>query len=79
MNKEFQGLLLCIAVLGLAYTALMLILMLLTGAKLIKTIAIVFTLSALLFTLGLSKDIRMRIKQKILMTITPQSTPYSTT
>jgi hypothetical protein len=79
MNKELQGLLLCIAALGLAYTVLMLILMLFTGAKLIKTIAIVFTLSTLLFTLGLSKDIRIRIKQKLFMAITPKSSHYSTT
>jgi hypothetical protein len=79
MNKELQGLFLCIAALGLAYTILMLILMLFTGIKLFKTIAIVFTLSALLFTLGLSKDIRVRIKQKLLTAITPQNNRYSAT
>ncbi len=79
MNKELQGLLLCIAALGLAYTALMLILMLFTGAKLLKTITIVFTLSALLFTLGLSKETRVRIRQKLLTVIAPQSSRYTAT
>lgn len=72
MNKELQGLFLCIAVLGLAYTMLMVVLMLFSGAKLIKTIAIVFSLSALLFTLGLSKDIRSRIKKRLLLAIAPR-------
>lgn len=77
MNKELQGLLLCVAALGMAYTVLMVILMLFTGIKLIKTIAIVFTLSTLLFTLGLSKDVRSRIKRKLLATFVPQKNSYS--
>jgi hypothetical protein len=77
MNKELQGLFLCIAALGLAYTVLMLILMLFSGAKLVKTISVVFTLSVLLFTLGLSKDIRIRIKQRLLMFFSPQKSGYS--
>ena len=65
MNKEFQGLFLCLAALGFAYTILMLALMLVLGIKLFKTISLVFTLSALLFTLGLSKQVKLRIKKKL--------------
>ncbi|MFT5812887.1 MAG: membrane protein required for beta-lactamase induction [Psychroserpens sp.] len=66
MNKELQGLFLCLAVLGLAYTVLMLLLMMLTSIKLFKTISLVFTLSTVLFTLGLSKQVKFRIKKKLL-------------
>ena len=44
MYKELQGLFLCIAALGFAYTVLMLILMLVSGAKLVKTITVVFAI-----------------------------------
>lgn len=77
MNKELQGLFLCIAALGLAYTILMLVLMLVSGAKLMKTIVVVFTLSTLLFSLGLSKKVKVRIKQKILAIVAPQKRHYS--
>ena len=66
MNKELQGLFLCLAVLGFAYTILMLLLMLLTSIKLIKTVSLVFTLSTVFFTLGLSKQVKFRIKKQLL-------------
>lgn len=77
MNKELQGLFLCIAALGFAYTILMVILMLISGAKLFKTIAVVFTLSALLFSFGLSKKIKRRLKQRIFTTLMSQNRSYS--
>lgn len=77
MNKELQGLFLCIAALGFAYTILMLVLMLVSGAKLMKTIAVVFTLSTLLFSIGLSKKVKVRIKQKFLAIVTLQKRHYS--
>jgi membrane protein required for beta-lactamase induction len=66
MNKELQGLFLCLAVLGFAYTVLMLLLMMLTSIKLFKTMSLVFTLSTVLFTLGLSKQVKFRIKKELL-------------
>lgn len=77
MNKELQGLFLCIAALGFAYTILMVILMLISGAKLFKTIAVVFTLSTLLFSFGLSKKIKRRLKQKFFATLMSQNRGYS--
>lgn len=77
MNKELQGLFLCIAALGFAYTILMLVLMLVSGAKLMKTIAVVFTLSTLLFSFGLSKKVKVRIKQKFLAIVALQKRHYS--
>lgn len=77
MNKELQGLFLCLAALGFAYTILMLLLMLVTSIKLFKTITLVFTLSALLFTLGLSTQVKSRIKQKVIKIITFKTIRYS--
>lgn len=64
MNKEIQGLCLCLAGLGLAYVLLMLILVAFTGAKLVKTIGFVLGFSTLLFSLGLSTQVKTRLKQK---------------
>lgn len=77
MNKELQGLFLCLAALGFAYTLLMLLLMLVTSIKLFKTISIVFTVSALLFSLGLSKQVKLRIKKKIRKIMPFQTEGYS--
>lgn len=77
MNKELQGLFLCIAALGFAYTVLMLILMLVSGAKLVKTITVVFAISTILFSLGLSQKVRTRMKQKLMTLFTPQNSRFS--
>lgn len=78
MNKELQGLFLCLAALGFAYTLLMLLLMLVTSIKLFKTIIIVFTVSTLLFSLGLSKQVKLRIKKKIRKIMPFRTEGYST-
>ncbi len=65
MNKELQGLFLCVAALGFAYTALMLLLMLISGIKLFKTVSLVFALSILFFSFGLSKQVKLRMKEKL--------------
>jgi len=77
MNKELQGLFLCLAALGFAYTILMLLLMLVTSIKLFKTIALVFSLATLLFALGLSKPVKLRIKQKLLKIMFFKAKSYS--
>tara|TARA_R110000737_G_scaffold351059_1_gene392048 strand:- start:812 stop:1051 length:240 start_codon:yes stop_codon:yes gene_type:complete len=77
MNKELQGLFLCLAALGFAYTILMLLLFLVSGIKLFKTISLVFTISVLLFTLGLSKQVKQRIKKKLKKIIPVQIQGYS--
>lgn len=78
MNKELQGLFLCLAALGFAYTLLMLLLMLVTNIKLFKIISIVFTVSTLLFSLGLSKQVKLRIKKKILKIMPFRTESYPT-
>jgi len=67
MNKEIQGFCLCMGLMGLAYVALLLLLVLFTGAKIVKTIAIIATVSTMLFSLGLSSQVKNRIKQRLIV------------
>ena len=65
MNKEIQGICLCMGVMGLAYVALLLLLVLFTGAKIVKTIIVIASVSTMLFSLGLSSQVKSRLKQKL--------------
>ena len=64
-NKEVQGLCLCIAMMGLAYALMLMLLIMFTGVKLYKTVIIVVTLSSILFTLGLNNQVKNRLKLQI--------------
>ncbi|TWX56249.1 hypothetical protein [Colwellia hornerae] len=64
-NKEMQGLCLCLAVMGLTYALLLILLIMFTGIKLYKTVIIVATLSSILFTLGLNKQVKERLKTQL--------------
>ncbi|MBA6358047.1 MULTISPECIES: hypothetical protein [unclassified Colwellia] len=64
-NKELQGLCLCLAVMGVAYALLLMLLIMFTGIKLYKTVIIVATISSILFTLGLNKQVKNRLRQQI--------------
>ncbi len=65
MNKEIQGICLCMGIMGLAYVALLLLLVAFTGAKIVKTIIVIASISTMLFSLGLSSQVRGRIKEKL--------------
>jgi hypothetical protein len=64
-NKEVQGLCLCLAVMGITYALLLMLLIMFTGIKLYKTVIIVTTISSILFTLGLNKQVKNRLRQQI--------------
>jgi hypothetical protein len=64
-NKEVQGLCLCLAVMGLTYALLLMLLIMFTGIKLYKTVIIVATISSILFTLGLNKQVKNRLRLQI--------------
>ncbi len=64
-NKEVQGLCLCLAMMGLTYAALLMLLIVFTGVKLYKSFVIVLTLSSVLFTLGLNSQIKNRFKEQV--------------
>jgi hypothetical protein len=65
LNKEVQGLCLCIAVMGVIYALLLSLLALFTGIKLYKTIMVVIIFASLLFTLGLSSQVKSRLKKQV--------------
>lgn len=64
-NKEVQGLCLCLAMMGLTYALMLVLLIMFTGVKLYKTVIIVVTLSSILFTLGLNSQVKNRLKLQI--------------
>jgi len=64
-NKEVQGLCLCLAIMGLTYALMLMLLILFTGVKLYKTVVIVVTLSSILFTLGLNNHVKSRLRQQL--------------
>lgn len=64
-NKEVQGLCLCLAMMGLTYALLLMLLILFTGIKLYKIVLIVAILSSILFTLGLNKQVKSRLKRQL--------------
>jgi predicted RND superfamily exporter protein len=64
-NKEVQGLCLCLAMMGLTYAVMLMLLIMFTGVKLYKILIIVITLSSILFTLGLNSQVKKRLKQQI--------------
>ena len=64
-NKEVQGLCLCLAVMGITYALLLMLLIMFTGIKLYKTVIIVATISSILFTLGLNQQVRNRLRLQI--------------
>ncbi|NQZ86103.1 MAG: hypothetical protein HRT54_00820 [Colwellia sp.] len=63
-NKEVQGLCLCLAVMGITYALLLMLLIMFTGIKLYKTVIIVATISSILFTLGLNQQVKNRLKHQ---------------
>ncbi|MFT5294262.1 MAG: hypothetical protein ACI9YH_000268 [Colwellia sp.] len=64
-NKEVQGLCLCLAVMGLTYALLLMLLIMFTGIKLYKTVIVVTTISSILFTLGLNQQVKNRLRLQI--------------
>lgn len=72
-NKEIQGLCLCLALMGLTYAVMLMVLIMFTGVKLYKTVVIVITLSSILFTLGLNSKIKNRLKEQASLLFTKSS------
>lgn len=64
-NKEVQGLCLCLAVMGITYALLLMLLIMFTGIKLYKTVIVVTTISSILFTLGLNQQVKNRLRLQI--------------
>jgi len=61
MNHDIKGMCLFLGLIGLGYVALLILVMLLTGAKIIKTIMFISLFSSFLLSLGLTEQVKRRL------------------
>lgn len=61
MNNEVKGICLFLGLIGLGYVALLIIVMLLTGAKILKSIFFISIFSSFLISLGLTPQVKQRL------------------
>jgi hypothetical protein len=65
MNKELKGLCLFLGLIGLAYTAVLILCMLVTGIKIVKSILFVSIFSSFLVSLGLTSEVKRRLVKAV--------------
>jgi hypothetical protein len=65
MNKELKGLCLFLGLIGLAYTAVLILCMLVTGVKIVKSILFVSIFSSFLVSLGLTSEVKRRLVKAV--------------
>lgn len=65
MNKDIQGVCLFLGMIGLAYAAILVITMLFTGIKILKSIVFISAFSSFLISLGLTPQVKARLIQTI--------------
>ncbi|WP_339720710.1 hypothetical protein [uncultured Paraglaciecola sp.] len=65
MNKDLKGLCLFLGMIGLAYAAILIITMLFTGVKILKSIVFISAFSSFLISLGLTPHVKQRLVQVI--------------
>ena len=63
MNKDIQGLCLFLGMIGWAYVAILAIVMLFTGVKILKSIVLISAFSSFLVSLGLTPQVKQRLVQ----------------
>jgi len=61
MNHDIKGICLFLGLIGLGYAALLIVVMLLTGAKIIKTVMFISIFSSFLLSLGLTEQVKHRL------------------
>jgi len=61
MNNDIKGMCLFLGLIGLGYVALLILLALLTGAKIIKSIMFISIFSTFLISLGLTPQVKNRL------------------
>jgi hypothetical protein len=69
MNNDIKGMCLFLGLIGLGYVALLILIALLTGAKIIKSIMFISIFSTFLISLGLTPQVKNRLF-KYLKTLT---------
>jgi hypothetical protein len=65
MNKDLKGLCLFLGMIGLAYAAILVLTMLFTGVKILKSIVFISAFSSFLMSLGLTPEVKQRLVQVI--------------
>lgn len=63
MNKDIKGLCLFLGMIGLAYAAILILTMLFTGVKILKSIVFISAFSSFLVSLGLTPQVKQRLLQ----------------
>jgi len=61
MNNDIKGMCLFLGLIGLGYVALLILVTLLTGAKIIKSIMFISIFSTFLISLGLTSQVKNRL------------------
>lgn len=61
MNNDIKGMCLFLGLIGLGYVALLILVALLTGAKIIKSILFISLFSTFLISLGLTPQVKNRL------------------
>jgi hypothetical protein len=61
MNNDIKGMCLFLGLIGIGYVALLILLALLTGAKIIKSIMFISIFSTFLINLGLTPQVKNRL------------------
>ncbi|HCM47388.1 MAG TPA: hypothetical protein DIS98_07730 [Colwellia sp.] len=61
MNNDIKGMCLFLGFIGIGYVALLMLLALLTGAKIIKSIMFISIFSTFLISLGLTPQVKNRL------------------
>jgi hypothetical protein len=65
MNKDMKGLCLFLGMIGLAYAAILILTMLFTGVKILKSIVFISAFSSFLVSLGLTEQVKQRLVQVV--------------
>lgn len=61
MNNDIKGMCLTLGLVGLGYVALLMLVALLTGAKIVKSILFISIFSSFLVSLGLTPQVKRRL------------------
>ncbi|WP_057831441.1 hypothetical protein [Colwellia sp. TT2012] len=61
MNNDIKGICLFLGLIGIGYVALLIVVALLTGAKIVKSILFISIFSSFLISLGLTHQVKSRL------------------
>ncbi|WP_289028931.1 hypothetical protein [uncultured Paraglaciecola sp.] len=65
MSKEIKGMCLFLGMIGLAYVAILILVMAFTGVKILKSIIFISAFSSFLVSLGLTPQVKQRLMQAV--------------